>query len=50
MGSVRGEDIPYVLGLPLVNGGAYFPHNYSHADEMVSRTLIHYISNFARSG
>lgn len=49
-GSVRGEDIPYVLGLPLVNGGSYFPHNYSHTDEIVSKTLIHYISNFARSG
>ncbi|XP_031345725.1 neuroligin-1 [Photinus pyralis] len=49
-GSVRGEDIPYVLGLPLVGGGPFFPHNYSHADAIVAKVLIHYISNFARKG
>ncbi|XP_025837617.1 neuroligin-1-like [Agrilus planipennis] len=48
--SVRGEDIPYVLGLPLVGGGAYFPSNYSQVDTYVSRLLIGYISNFARVG
>ncbi|CAH0557628.1 unnamed protein product [Brassicogethes aeneus] len=49
-GSVRGEDLPYVLGLPLIGGGPFFPHNYSHTDAAVSKTLIHYISNFIRKG
>ncbi|KYB27420.1 neuroligin-1 [Tribolium castaneum] len=49
-GSVRGEDLPYILGLPLIGGGSFFPHNYSHSDVTVSKTLIHYISNFARKG
>lgn len=49
-GSVRGEDIPYALGLPLVNGGAFFPHNYSHIDILTSKTLLHYLGNFARKG
>ncbi|XP_049822999.1 neuroligin-1 isoform X2 [Aethina tumida] len=49
-GSVRGEDLPYVLGLPLIGGGPFFPHNYSHGDAAVSKTLIHYISNFIRKG
>nr|XP_022918704.1 neuroligin-1-like isoform X2 [Onthophagus taurus] len=50
MGSVRGEDIPYILGLPLVGGGPFFPHNYSHQDSVISKTVIHYISNFAKGG
>ncbi|XP_065164020.1 neuroligin-1 isoform X1 [Atheta coriaria] len=49
-GSVRGEDIPYILGLPLVNGGTFFPHNYTHSDVQISKMLMHYISNFARKG
>ncbi|XP_017786115.1 PREDICTED: neuroligin-1-like [Nicrophorus vespilloides] len=49
-GSVRGEDVPYILGLPLVGGGVFFPHNYTHGDISISRTLLHYISNFVRNG
>lgn len=49
-GSVRGEDLPYILGLPLIGGGLFFPHNYSRSDAAVSKTLIHYISNFVRKG
>ncbi|XP_050309519.1 neuroligin-1-like isoform X2 [Anthonomus grandis grandis] len=50
MGSVRGEDLPYILGLPLINGETFFPHNYSHSDIAVSRTLVQYISNFIATG
>lgn len=49
-GSVRGEDVPYVLGLPLVLGEPFFPHNYSSEDSIVSKKLIHYLSNFIRRG
>ncbi|XP_030768138.1 neuroligin-4, X-linked-like, partial [Sitophilus oryzae] len=49
-GSVRGEDLPYILGLPLIGGGPFFPHNYSHSDIVVSKTLIQYISNFITKG
>ncbi|XP_034231440.1 neuroligin-1 [Thrips palmi] len=49
-GSVRGEDIPYVLGLPLVGGRPFFPHNYSGPDAQVSLMLMRYLANFARSG
>ncbi|KAK9879503.1 hypothetical protein WA026_006570 [Henosepilachna vigintioctopunctata] len=48
-GSVRGEDLPYVLGLPLIEGG-FFKHNYSLTDIAVSKVLIHYLSNFAKRG
>lgn len=49
-GSVRGEELPYVFGLPLVSGQPFFPHNYSHQDMAISRLLMHYIGNFARKG
>ncbi|KAL1494858.1 hypothetical protein ABEB36_010376 [Hypothenemus hampei] len=49
-GGVKGEDLPYILGLPLINGGPFFPHNYTHSDVAISRTLIQYISNFISSG
>ncbi|CAH2020046.1 unnamed protein product [Acanthoscelides obtectus] len=49
-GSVRGEDIPYILGLPIVGGGSFFPHNYSHADAQISKTVITYLSNFVKRG
>ncbi|XP_068081136.1 neuroligin-1-like [Anabrus simplex] len=50
MGSVRGEDVPYVLGLPLVGGQPFFPHNYTRQDAAVARLLMHYLANFARKG
>ncbi|KAF6215473.1 hypothetical protein GE061_010227 [Apolygus lucorum] len=49
-GSVRGEDVPYVMGLPLVGGLPFFPHNYTNQDVAVSKQLIHYLANFARKG
>ncbi|XP_039278642.1 neuroligin-1, partial [Nilaparvata lugens] len=49
-GSVRGEDVPYVLGLPLVGGQPFFPHNYSTQDAALSTQLIHYLANFVRKG
>ncbi|KAL0273604.1 UNVERIFIED_CONTAM: hypothetical protein PYX00_006237 [Menopon gallinae] len=50
LGSVHGEDVPYVLGLPLVGGQPFFPHNFSRQDGAISKELINYISNFARNG
>nr|XP_014282312.1 neuroligin-4, X-linked-like [Halyomorpha halys] len=49
-GSVRGEDIPYALGLPLTGGLPHFPQNYTAEDITVSKRFIHYLANFARKG
>ncbi|CAH1388370.1 unnamed protein product [Nezara viridula] len=49
-GSVRGEDIPYALGLPLTGGLPHFPQNYTAEDIAVSKRFIHYLANFARKG
>lgn len=39
-----------MMGLPLVGGGPFFPHNYTHGDAVVAKLMIHYISNFVRKG
>lgn len=49
-GSVKGEDIPYVLGLPIIGGGPFFPHNYTHGDVSITKNLIQYLSNFVKNG
>lgn len=45
-GSVRGEDVPFVLGLPI----SLFPHNYTKQDIKISRVMVQYVANFARTG
>ncbi|XP_054273205.1 neuroligin-1-like [Macrosteles quadrilineatus] len=49
LGSVRGEDLSFVLGQPLVGGHPYFPHNYSRQDMSVSETLVNFVTNFAKT-
>lgn len=49
-GSVRGDELPYVFGLPLVGSGLLFSHNYSHTDAATSKILIEYVSNFIKKG
>ena len=46
-GTVRGEDVPFCLGLPL---SSLFPYNYTQQDIRTSRILIHYLANFIQSG
>ncbi|CAD6237983.1 GSCOCT00008360001.2-RA-CDS [Cotesia congregata] len=50
LGSVRGEDIPYIFGLPLISGGAFFPHNYSRQDQGVAEAILTFLTNFAKTG
>lgn len=50
LGSLRGDDIPYLLGLPLVGGDPLYPGNYTRVDAGVSETMLHFVSNFAKSG
>lgn len=46
-GSVRGEDVPFCLGLPI---SPLFPHNYTKQDIKISRMMVQYLSNFAHTG
>ena len=50
MGTVHGEELPYVLGAPLVDGFSHFPKNYTKSEVALSEAFIMYISNFAKTG
>lgn len=50
LGSVRGEDLPYIFGLPLVQGGPGFPQNYSRQDMGVNEAVLNFVTNFCKTG
>ncbi|XP_058054010.1 neuroligin-4, X-linked-like [Anopheles bellator] len=50
LGSVRGEDLPYVFGLPLVQGVPSFPQNYSRQDMGVNEAVLNFVTNFCKTG
>ncbi|XP_063392581.1 neuroligin-4, Y-linked-like [Cydia fagiglandana] len=50
MGSVHGEELPYLFGAPLVDGLGHFPKNYTKSEVALSEAFIFYIANFARTG
>ncbi|GBP26815.1 Neuroligin-1 [Eumeta japonica] len=50
MGSVHGEELPYLFGAPLVDGLGHFPKNYTKSEVALSEAFILYIANFARTG
>ncbi|XP_066598680.1 neuroligin-1-like isoform X2 [Prorops nasuta] len=50
LGSVRGEDIPYIFGLPLVAGGYFFRRNYTRQDQGVAEAVLTFFTNFAKTG
>ncbi|CAH0386567.1 unnamed protein product [Bemisia tabaci] len=50
MGSVHGEELPYLFGAPLVESFSHFSHNYTKAEVTLSETFIVYLTNFARTG
>lgn len=50
MGTVHGEDLPYVFGAPLVDGFSHFPRNYTKSEVALSEAVMIFWSNFARTG
>lgn len=50
MGTVHGEDLPYIFGAPLVDGFSHFPTNYTKSELSLSESIIISWSNFARTG
>ncbi|XP_044751995.1 neuroligin-4, X-linked-like [Coccinella septempunctata] len=50
MGTVHGEELPYLFGAPLVDGFNHFPRNYSRAELALAESFIIFIANFARTG
>lgn len=50
MGTVHGEDLPYIFGAPLVDGLSHFPQNYTKSETALSEAVMIYWTNFARTG
>ncbi|XP_061388047.1 neuroligin-3-like, partial [Musca vetustissima] len=50
MGTVHGEDLPYIFGAPLVDGFSHFPQNYTKSEIALSEAVITFWTNFARTG
>ncbi|XP_041974133.1 neuroligin-4, X-linked-like [Aricia agestis] len=50
MGSVHGEELPYLFGAPLVEGLGHFPKNYTKSEVALSEAFILYMANFVRTG
>jgi hypothetical protein len=52
--SQRGEEMPYLLGIPLLRGEVTSVlssfDNYTAADETLSKLLVHYLVNFVKRG
>ena len=49
-GSIHGEELPYVFGMPLVGGTNHLALNYTRAEMLLSEMIITYWTNFARTG
>ena len=49
-GSVHGEELAYVFGMPLVGGTNHLTMNYTRAEMLLSEMVITYWTNFARTG
>jgi neuroligin len=50
MGSVHGEELPFVFGAPLVDGFGHSPRNYTRAEVALSQSIIQYFANFVKTG
>lgn len=50
MGTVHGEELPYIFGAPLVDGFSHFPRNYTRAELALSESFIILMANFVRTG
>ena len=50
MGSVLGEELPYVWGAPLANNLNHFNHNFTQSEVKLSEAILAFWSNFARTG
>ncbi|XP_043589982.1 neuroligin-4, X-linked isoform X3 [Bombus pyrosoma] len=50
MGSVHGEELPFIFGAPLVDGFGHFPRNYTRSEVALSESILQYFANFVRTG
>lgn len=48
--SINGEDLPYVLGVPLGGNTIHLKTQYDQKEKRLSETIMTYWSNFAKTG
>ncbi|XP_038203629.1 neuroligin-1 isoform X6 [Arvicola amphibius] len=48
--AAHGDEVPYVLGIPMVGPTELFPCNFSKNDVMLSAVVMTYWTNFAKTG
>ncbi|XP_076372956.1 neuroligin-4, X-linked-like [Tachypleus tridentatus] len=49
-GCIHGEDLPYVLGVPLVGKLAHFQRNYTRSETSLAQAVLIYWYTFAKKG
>lgn len=50
MGTVHGEELPYVFGAPLAESLNHFPRNFTKSEVALSEAFMIYVGNFVRTG
>ncbi|XP_071033569.1 neuroligin-4, X-linked-like isoform X2 [Parasteatoda tepidariorum] len=50
MGCVSGEELNYVFGAPLVSSLAHFSSNYTRSEYSLTKAVMTYWANFAKTG
>ncbi|XP_013928603.1 PREDICTED: neuroligin-1 isoform X1 [Thamnophis sirtalis] len=48
--AAHGDEVPYVLGIPMIGPTELFPCNFSKNDIMLSAVVMTYWTNFAKTG
>lgn len=48
--SINGDDLPYVLGVPLGGNTIHLKTNYDLKEKRLSETIIAHWTNFAKTG
>ena len=47
---MHGEDLAYMLGMPLVGGTYHLAHNYTQEEVELAKHTMHFLVNFATTG
>jgi hypothetical protein len=50
LGSVQGEEVSYLFGVPICNVWPHHAVHYTRAEALLSAITITYFTNFAKSG
>jgi neuroligin len=49
-GSIHGEELAYVLGMPLTGGSFHLQLNYTRQEQILAEIIMTYWISFAKTG